>query len=157
MTDSQARHSFGFALLLLSVGTVGWTFARSTRAIPVSPGDPGPWLLPCTLSTVLLVAGLLEVYLAWRDRRLRPRVAGPDSMMSGAARVAAMMIASIAYGVAFVSVGFVISTFCFVSGAVAVLGSRLWVSLLVASATVAFIHVLFTRFFLVALPEPFFH
>lgn len=138
----------------------------------LSPGDPGPWLLPSVygvglliLSVALLVHSIrrkpvsdatLQAAKAFAAEHPEEAEATPASETAMLPKLAAVAVLSIAYVWTFANLGFYLTTGAFLFLAIVALGARslraLGVAALVAVTTTAVVGLVLTHFLEVSLP-----
>lgn len=124
----------GTVLILVAV-----VYFLGARELP-----SGPSFFPYILSAALITFALTIII---RGLRERPRVESTALMKPGA-----LILLTIVYALAFVPVGFLLSTAGYTAAVVLLLGQRGWRLLVVPVATSAFVYVAFVVGLGVALP-----
>ncbi|WP_404383820.1 tripartite tricarboxylate transporter TctB family protein [Caenispirillum salinarum] len=123
--------------LALSVA-YGW-HAGSIQLFPGQEFEPfTPRTFPYALAVIGIVLSLAQLFTVMRKPKAGEKHGKPESWAGfDWGRVAALVVAMVAYGAAFKPLGFIIATSLFLAAGYLILGERRWTVVLGASVPVA--------------------
>ena len=115
------------AMALLAV--VFYSLGSFTQGI--NPDDPGPAFYPRLLSVLLFAFSFAQIILSWRTKEEgQPEEAPGKKGRSPQKLILGTLLLSIAYGIVFEKVSYVLTTTCFLLAMMLLGGVRRWLVLL---------------------------
>ncbi len=150
-TQPAASFWFGLGLILVALFFLG--FAGQIERLDVTDeNDPGPRAFPLALGFTLLVGGVVQAILGWRQRAAASLAQNEHD--PGGSRWDALLlaVALIVYLVAVPQLGFYFPTAVFAALMTWRLGARWWAAGMAAGLLLLVVRVLFVGAFRVQLP-----
>jgi hypothetical protein len=115
--------SAGMALLAVLFYSLG-TFTQE-----INPDDPGPAFYPRSLAVLLFCFSFAQMVLSWRAKEERHKEAAKEAKSSKILIIGTLLL-SVAYGIVFDKVSYLLTTTCFLLAMMLLGGARRWLMLL---------------------------
>lgn len=159
-TYPEKCRTYESAIVWIGIGMAGWLGSGHVGRLALSPGDPGPWLVPRAASTLLVAMGCIQlvqsIFAGRRTENTTAKDSGSRSLSHTFLLRQLLLVGGITiYVLVIPIIGFTISSILAVTWLLRFQSSkwRWWSAILVTIALVVYVHVFFYYLLSVPLPE----